>query len=259
MRYLWTRGASVAMIVMAAACNDYNYSAGPAAEQGTVRTGSGNLGTVIGQFRTSLGGDSANKVAGEQPVGRREINWDGVSGVNLNSNTFQADLFNTTIPRGQVFSTPGTGLRVSDNRAIDIDSSYAAEFNPFSGAKTFFAVGSVEMNVAFEVAGSTTAAAVNGFGVVFSDVDVSGSARVEYYSTTGSLLRSVRAPVRSDSAGHSFVGVTFDAPIVGSVRIFAGSAPLAAGTKDISAGGSKDLVIVDDFIGGEPHAAAAAH
>lgn len=256
---LWNRMTVVALVLASAACSDYKNPTDPQPQdEGAVLTGSGNLGTVIGQFRTSLGGDSANKVAGEQPVGRREVNWEAVNGANLNSNTFQFDLFNTTIPRGQVFTTPGTGLRVSDNRAVDIDSSYGAQFNPFSGSKTFFAVGSTQMNVLFEVAGSTAPATVNGFGVVFSDVDLAGSARVEYYSAAGTLLRTVQAPVRSDSAGFSFVGVTFDTPIVGTVKIFSGQAPLAAGTKDISAGGTQDLVIVDDFIGGEPHANTAS-
>jgi hypothetical protein len=253
--------AIVAMVVAVAACgNSYGDNGnGPQPPLGTVITASGDLAAALTQFRTALGGDSSNKVAGEQPTGRREINWEAVAGANLNSNTFQPDLFNTTIPRGQVFGTPGTGLRVSSVDAIDIDSSYAAQFNPFSGSKTFFAVGSTEMDVQFQVAGATTAAVVNGFGVVFSDVDVAGSSFVEYYSTGGTLLRRVNAPVRSDANGFSLVSVVFDEPIVGSVRIVAGQAPLAAGIRDITDGGTKDLVIVDDFIGGEPHPGGAAN
>jgi hypothetical protein len=45
----------------------------------------------------------------------------------------------------------------------------------------------------------------------------------------------------------------FDQAIVANVRITAGQAAIAAGVKDISAGGTSDLVATDDFISGEPH------
>jgi hypothetical protein len=257
---LWNRMAVVALALAAAACgDDYgdDNGNGPELPQGQAITASGSLVDAVRDFRTALGGDSANRDAGEQPAGRREVNWEGVQDPNLNTNTFPGDLFNTTITRGQVFSTIGTGLRVSNNDAVDIDSSYAAQFNPFSGTKTFFSIGNPKMDVHFQVAGSTTPATVNGFGVVFSDVDVAGATYIEFYTPAGTLLQTIEVPVRSDSAGFSFAGLVFEEPVVGFVRIVPGQAALEAGRKDITDGGTGDLVIVDDFISGEPHAIPA--
>lgn len=47
----------------------------------------------------------------------------------------------------------------------------------------------------------------------------------------------------------------FDSPKVAHVRIIAGDAPLSATTVDLAHGAGKlDLVALDDFISGEPHA-----
>lgn len=260
---LWNRMAVVVLALAAAACgDDYGNNDGNGPDPlpiGTVISASGSLVDAIRDFRTSLGGDSANRDAGEQLTGRREVNWEGVQAPNLNTNAFPGDLFNTTITRGQVFATNGIGLRVSNNDAVDIDSSYAAQFNAFSGTKTFFSVGSPRTDVFFQVAGDTVAATVNGFGVVFSDVDVAGATFMDYYTPDGTLLKHVEVPVRSDSAGFSFVGVTFQEPVVGFVRIISGQQQPVAGVKDITDGGLKDIVIMDDFISGEPHARVAAN
>jgi hypothetical protein len=259
---LWNRMAVVVLALAATACGDDYGNDGNDPDPlpvGTAITASGSLVDAIRDFRASLGGDSANRDAGEQLTGRREVNWEGVQAPNLNTNTFPGDLFNTVITRGQVFGTNGIGLRVSNNDGVDIDSTYAAQFNAFSGTKTFFSVGSPRVDVTFQVAGSATEATVNGFGVVFSDVDSAGATFVDYYTPGGILLKHVVAPVRSDSAGFSFVGVTFEEPVVGFVRIISGQQPLVAGQKDVTDGGDRDIVIMDDFISGEPHAIPAAN
>jgi len=103
------------------------------------------------------------------------------------------------------------------------------------------------------VAGTDTVAAVTGFGVVFSDVDVAGGTTLEFFGANGGSLKKVTVPARTDATGHSFAGAVFEEALVAKVRITAGQAPVAAGTKDISAGGTQDLVVTDDFIAGEPH------
>jgi hypothetical protein len=157
------------------------------------------------------------------------------------------------VPRGQVFSTPGTGLRVSDNAFFDLEASDSTQFSAFSPKKIFVAVGSPIIDVAFRVAGTDSTATVIGFGVIFADVDLAGSSTLEFFGTTGASLKKITVPVRTDAAGHSFAGAVFEEALVAKVRITAGQAPVAAGVKDISvAGGTQDLVATDDFIAGEP-------
>ncbi|MFN8652448.1 MAG: hypothetical protein U0133_11130 [Gemmatimonadales bacterium] len=233
--------------------NNGGYGSGPnTPPPAQVVTASGDLTAALAQFRGLLG-DSANRTVGEQAGGRREINWDGVSGAILNSDSFPADQFNRVVPRGQVFSTPGSGLRVSDNAFFDLDPSDSTQFSAFSPKKMFIAVGSPVIDVTFRVAGSDTLASVTGFGVVFADVDRAGSTTLEFFGTGGESLRKITVPVRSDTAGHSFAGAVFESPLVARVRITAGEAAVAPGAKDLSAGGTRDLVATDDFIAGEPH------
>ena len=66
------------------------------------------------------------------------------------------------------------------------------------------------------------------------------------------------APVRSDAAGHSFIGVVYDQPVVARVEVTSGESPLGAGIDDLSAGGAYDLVVTDDFLFGEPQLAESA-
>jgi hypothetical protein len=218
-----------------------------------VFSAAGDLTQVLAEFRAAVG-DPANTTAEEQAAGRRQVNWDGVSGALLNVDTFPADFFNRVVPRGQVYRTNGRGFRVSDNALADLNPAYASQFAAFSPAKIFIAVGSREMTVDFQVAGSTTPALVNGFGVVFSDVDDARSTTLSFFDARGGLLRRVHAPARTDAAGFSFVGVTFDSAIVARVRIVSGQAAITGLNQDISAGGHADLVVMDDFISGEPHA-----
>jgi hypothetical protein len=213
---------------------------------------SGDLTQTLAAFRASLGG-SLNLTAGEQGTGRREINWDAVPAALTNVNTFPPDQFNRVVPRGEVFTTEGAGFRVSDNALADLNPDYANQFAAFSPPKIFISVRSRAMAVHFFVAGSTTPGLVNGFGVVFSDVDRDRSTTLAFFDSQGNLLKTVSAPVRSDAAGFSFAGVTFSRPIVARVRIVAGQAAISGLNRDVSIGGDADLVAMDDFISGEPH------
>ncbi len=218
----------------------------------SVTTASGDLTQALATFRAQLG-DPSNTIPGEQGGGRREINWDAVPATLSNLSNFPGDQFNRVVPRGQVFTTEGVGFRVSTNNLFDLNPAYANEFKAFSPTKIFIAVGSRIIRVNFQVAGSTTPARTNGFGVVFSDVDVAGSTSLTFFDAQGRVLKKVNAPVRSDANGHSFVGVTFNKTIVARVRITAGAAGITGSNQDISAGGDADLVATDDFIAGEPH------
>jgi hypothetical protein len=233
----------------------------PLPQEPTVLSAAGNVAMALASFQSTLG-DPLNVVPGQQVAGRREINWDGVPAQFTNVDTFPSDFFNSTDPtvaagrkRGAVFSTPGTGLRVSDNDFADVDSGYADEFNAFSAPRTFMAVGSNIVEVVFRVAGADQKAVVKGFGVVFSDVDKAGSAWIELFGNDGKSLGTYAAPVRSDPNGFSFVGVAYETARVARVQITSGEAALGYGNKDVSDGGAYDLVVMDDYLFGEPQAA----
>lgn len=211
--------------------------------------GSGDITSAVNQFRGLLGDPVNGTTPGPLGSGRREINWDGVPVARTNVNDFPATFFNN---RGATFAGPGTGFRVSDNDFSDLNPNYGIEFEAFSKAKTFMAIGSPEIDLLFTVAGTSTPAAVTGVGIVFSDVDRGGSASIKLFDAKGRSLGQYLAPTRSDDAGLSFVGVVYDAAIVARVVITSGQAAIDAGLQDVSDRGNRDLVITDDFIYGEP-------
>lgn len=242
---------AVSAMAAAVACGD-SYGTGPdVPAPARIVTASGDITGAVAEFRTVLGDPVNGGAAGSQPAGRREIGWDGVPADLTNNELFPGDFFNTRAPRGVVFTTPGTGFRISDNNVADLDPSFGQEFAFFSPRKTFLAAGSNVMDADFRVPAGSDPASVRGFGVVFADVDRPNSATLEFFGREGSLGR-FEAPVRSSAGALSFLGVAFDTKIVTRVRITSGRAAVAAGGRDISAGGSSDLVIMDDFLFDEP-------
>lgn len=223
-----------------------------------VVSGSGDSATVAGkltEFRIILG-DPLNSTP-NQTGGRREVNWDGVPASFTNNNTFPVDFFNNTDvagpngrKRGLQYSNT-TLLRIDSSDFSELDASYANQFEFFSRKKLLTAVGTNIIDVFFKVPGTVTDASVKGFGVVFSDVDNANSTFVEFFNGTKSL-GVFKAPAAAGSAKFSFLGVSFPGERITRLKITAGNAALANGVKDITDGGSKDLVAVDDFLYSEP-------
>jgi hypothetical protein len=225
----------------------------PPALTPTVFSATGDIAAKVDAFRAALGDPLNGPTPGEQPAGRREINWDG-AGANAfnNRNDFPATFFNTNVKSGAVFTTPGTGFRNDSLKFAEINAEYATDFGTFSPTKIFSPIGSNVMDVLFQVAGQPTPATVTGFGAVFSDVDIPEGSSIELFDVNDKSLARVTAPVRSDAGGLSFAGAKFDTPIVARVRLTLGTGSLGANVKDITAGGALDLVVVDNFIFGEP-------
>jgi hypothetical protein len=231
--------ASAAVLVPAAAQAD-----------GTKRTAAGSdpasIQAAVDAFRADLGNPN-NGGGPATAAGRREINWDGVPDGASDPNPFPAGTF---LGRGALFATPGTGFKVSANAVnptatpVRFDNP---EFQTFSLQKLFTAIGSTITDTHFFVPGTATPATTNGMGVVFTDVDATGSAKLEYFDPAGALIDTVVAPA-SPNGGLSFAGETFNAgERVARVRITSGTS-----TTLTSDPAGQDAVVMDDFLYGEP-------
>ena len=225
---------------------------------------------AVNDFRFALGDPVNGNALEEKDLGRREINWDG--NPLTDATTPPITPFNTFLnTRGAQFTTPGLGLSQAPasggnlNGLVDLfgNTTYATEFRAFSNARMFTPVGSNITDTFFFVAGSagTVRAAVTGFGVVFTDVDKpdgsgpgkkhgnrGSSTLVQYFDANGQLLFSSFAPASPGNGGFSFLGIKFKDPRISSVRIIAGN--VAPGPNDDE---HNDVVMMDDFIYGEPH------
>lgn len=217
-----------------------------------------SIADKLTEFRAALGGTLNAPNTPPADSGRREINWDGVPAALTDVDTFPATFFNVNSKRGAVYSTPGTGLRVDSTAFASINPDFAAQFSTFSPKKLFMPVGSNKLEVRFQLAGTTTAGLVKGFGAVFADVDRPGSTTIEFFDAHDVRIALLRAPNHSDAHLLSFTGAVFPTPVVARVLITSGDAPLTATAVDISAGGTQDLVVMDDFVYGEPRQISSA-
>jgi hypothetical protein len=247
--------------------------AAPAAGAAPVVTqatgGSAEIQAAVDSFRSSLGANNAGGPA--QASGRREINWDGVPDDRSTPSFMPEGQFRA---RGALFSTPGLGVQVSaddndDNGNPDADPdliqfsninpTYEGEFIAFSTERLFAPIGSNVTNTRFVVPASDTQAQTNGFGVVFTDVDQAGSTKIELLDSEGASLGTWPVPANPGSESLSFLGIKLD-PGVGaaSAKITTGTAALVAPPGPSPADGPADIVVMDDFIYGEPQAVPAA-
>lgn len=247
------RTITVVMAVALAACSDNNSTTpDPVLPQATVFSATGSINAKVDEFRNLLG-PSNGGTAGQQLTGRREINWDGAGANPFNNrNDFPANFFNTNVKSGAIYTTPGTGFRNDSTSFSEVNASYATQFQFFSANKIFAPVGSNIVDQTFQVAGQPTPAVVSAFGIVFSDVDLADKTTIQLFAQDGTPLGTYAAPVRSDAAGLSFVGVAFDNPVIARVRITLGTGALGANVNDVTSGGTTDVVVFDNVIYGEP-------
>jgi hypothetical protein len=215
---------------------------------------SGDVDPNIPKFGASIGSpDNKNAVGLHAATGRREINWDGVPAAFTNTNTFPANFFNKNAPRGAVYEAEGgTGLRVSDNNFADVEKTYGKDLIPFSEPRMFAPRGTNQFELRFRIPGTSTPAMVRSFGAVVVDVDKKYVSRLKAFDRYGKLLANVAVPVRKNPDEYSLVGVTFSKPVIARVILVLGDTPIGKGIKDVSSGGTKDVVVLDDFLYSEP-------
>ena len=230
-------------------------AAGPDAE---------SIQSTVDAFRAALGEPNNGNEPGPIAAGRREINWDGGGGVDTTTPPVTPfDVFLDA--RGAQFSTPGTGLTqappsggVEGGLAMLFNNpSYATTFGTFSPLRLFSPVDSNLTVARFFIPGSNggTPANVSGFGAVFTDVDrLAGvlpttrrPTQIAFFDEEGRRLIRLTVPGSAGDASLSFLGVVFDEARIATVRITTGSVP--PGPDDDL---QHDIVVMDDFIYGEP-------
>src|SRR5262245_44872563 len=226
-----------------------------------------SIQSTVDAYRAALRGDNHGNDPGPFADGRREINWDGVGAPNNLTTSLAGNPFNGfQVSRGALFTTDGTGFVQAPpaglaDATVFNNPTYATIFKAFSAARLFSAIGSNITDTTFFVPGPNNAdkrAAVNGFGAVFTDVDQpdgGGNGRkhqpstlIEYFDADDELLFSSVVPASPGDASFSFLGIVFEDARIARVRITTGN---AVPGKD--EGGKRDVVMMDDFIYGEPH------
>ena len=221
----------------------------------TVVMGQGDINSKINEFREILG--VAINLSPGATGGHREVNWDALPQEVLGK-ALPLDFFNTVgsnVPasrqRGLVYGVEGGGeFRVSASNFADVNSLAATQFSAFSGERTFANISSNLWTGAFRVAGQPTIATVKGVGLVFSDVDKDNSTFIEFFNDSESLGKFF-VPQHNSQSSFSFLGVYFSNKRVTNFRV-GHEGKLADGGKDISDGGTNDLVIMDDLFYDEP-------
>jgi hypothetical protein len=217
---------------------------------------------AVDQFRAALGGVNNGNAVGPIATGRREINWDGGGSTATSPGSTPFEVF--LISRGARMTTPGTGFvqaPATGLAEIFSNPSLATTFQAFSPVRLFAPLGSTVTDVSFFLPGGGNVPAVTtGFGAVFADVDSpdgggqhvrqfkpAPSTLITYYDKGGRKLYKSTVPSSPGTATLSFFGIVFADARVAKVRIVTGR---VAPDEDVEP--RQDLVVMDDFIYGEP-------
>jgi hypothetical protein len=224
-----------------------------------------SIQSTVDEFRAALGADNNGSTPGPLPEGRREINWDG--GGSVATSLAPTPFTGFLLSRGALFVTPGQGFVQAPTSGLAetfANPTYETIFQPFSPVRLFSAIGSSVTNSQFFVPGSgDQRATIRGFGAVFTDIDRpdasaggvrGGSTLLQCFGVDGKLLYSGFVPSSPGQGGMSFLGVSFRDARIARVRIRSGNA--IPGADD---GGGQDVVMMDDFIYGEPQAVQQQH
>ena len=218
-----------------------------------------SISDTVDAFRAALGNPNNGNAPGPLAVGRREINWDG-GGPPVIDGTAPVTPFTVfQNTRGATFTTPGTGLTQAAATggllSLDlINPQYAALFSPFSPNRLFAPIGSNITDGFFSIPGTggIAPAGVSGFGAVFSDVDLAGTSIA--FNTTMGAIGPLPVATFTGNQTFSFLGLLLGPGegLITNVRIITGTTALGPSETPTT-----DLVVMDDFLYGEPIALAA--
>ena len=225
-----------------------------------------SIQSTVDAFRARLGDPNNLNNPGPLKKGRREINWDG-GNPNVLDTTAPVNPFLVFLnTRGSQFKTPGLGLSQAPASGgpqgglvvLFGNPTYGQIFKTFSASRLFTPVGSNITDASFSIPGTngTVPATVRGFGAVFTDVDQPdgvgtganrASTRIQYFDREDKLIFTSFVPASPGDGSLSFFGIVFDDARIASVVIKTGD--VAPGPKDDQ---HHDIVMMDDFIYGEP-------
>ena len=222
-----------------------------------------SIQSTVDAYRAALGDPNNGNNPGPLADGRREINWDGGNPAILDTTAPVTPFLVFLNTRGSQFTTPGLGLSQAPPSGgpegglavLFNNPTYGTIFQTFSPSRLFTPVGSNVTDASFSIPGTNgaTPAAVRGFGAVFTDVDRQGgqkaSTAIDYFDQDGELLFHSSVPASAGDGSFSFFGIVFVDARIASVQIRAGS--VAPGPNDNR---RNDVVMMDDFIYGEPQA-----
>lgn len=243
--YLFGLGALVLSAVTCSASSIVFEAAGPSAA---------SITATRDAFRTAIGGGTVAGANGDFGGVRREINWDGVPDFRADPNFLPPDFFNVASPRGVVFSTPGTGFMVSANGglATPVLFGFPNDFQTFSAQRLFTPISSNITDVQFFLPGTTTAATVTAFGLIFTDVEVFGSANLQFFDENDNLIFSRDALVGGNQGLTFLGGLMNGGEHIGRVRITSGTNTIVS--NGVLGNPNDDVVAMDDFIYATPTA-----
>lgn len=204
-------------------------------------------------FRVAVGGGSTAAANGDFGGVRREINWDGVGNAFADPNPLPANFFNTTSPRGAVFSSPtlGATFAVSANAggATAPLFGFSGDLQTFSAQRLFATLGSRVTDISFFVPGTSTPATTSAFAAIFVDVEDNSAGNftlVEFFDAGNALIFS-RHALPAGNQGLSLVGGVANAgELISRVRITTPDNFLIS--NGVRANETNDFVVMDDFL-----------
>lgn len=216
----------------------------------------GSILDTVNAFRSALGDPNNGNAPGPLASGRREINWDGggSSATSPSLSPFDGFLNN----RGARFTTPGFGFVQAPPTGLDTafnNPNLSSTFGVFSQLRLFTPVLSNITDVFFFIPGTNGAvpAMVSGFGAVFTDVDLNGSTKIQFFDSTDTLIFDgiVPAGTVSDQSLSFFGAIGNAGEQISRVRITSGNTAIGPNFENPNVE-TVDVVAMDDFIYSEP-------
>lgn len=126
---------------------------------------------------------------------------------------------------------------------------FVNDFQAFSAQRLFTAINSNITDVRFFVPGTTQAASTTAFGLIFVDVEMLNSSKLEFFDDSDVLIYT-RDVLVAGNQGLSFLGATVTGGNIARVRITAGQNTIVANGQ--LGNSTADVVVMDDFLFAEP-------